>query len=276
MPNSVLSVEGPEFVELVARTREIVDRLEQSKWDFEAAKEVFAPKAAADVVGKEIVTIHDGRRITRIGRLTMIGSGPSFNLMGPIPAMSEIRVSDSVMLDEIADQLGSRGVHELDGAERLRGAQRVDFFNHTMFFELRDLVFWNVLHGTGCFPSTLEHMAKAFQEGKVVQNVRYRPAVASGLDEPPVLMQAACMMYSFPSPVVEWMDRPLFGGSAKETLHTEYLVTPDRSDMSHPYLELQRDGVVEFCGQRMHVREFAGVAPKDGMRDDSVPAERAE
>lgn len=275
MPDSELSVEGPDFVERVERTRELVARLERNNWDFESEREAFAPRAAADVIGKEIVTIHDGRRITRIGRLTMVGTGPAFNLMGPIHARSEIRASDSRMIDELAGQLGSNGVRELDGGAQLANAQHVEFFNHTMFFHLGDLVFWNVLHGTGCFPSTLEHMAKAFQEGKVVQNARYRPAAPAAIGGEPAVMQAQCLMYSFPSRVIEWMDKPLFGGVAKETLHVEYLVTPERSDLSHPYLELMREGVVESCGQRLHVREFGGIAAKDGLRDDDVPPERA-
>src|SRR6266498_5562298 len=69
------SVEGPEFAEKVRRADEITRRLQESNWDFDAVPELFTRAATCDVVAKEIVTLHDGRAQTLLGRLVMNGIG---------------------------------------------------------------------------------------------------------------------------------------------------------------------------------------------------------
>jgi hypothetical protein len=269
-----LSVDGPSFAERVRDAHAVVRRLEENNWDFKAAPEAFAPRADADVVAKEIAVLFDGHYLTRIGRLVMGGIGTEFNLMGPIPARSELRVTDSRVLDTIQTQLGTRGLREFDAMAALDAPQKVDFYNYTMFYRTEDLVFWSVLNGAGCFPSTLEHMARRIDGGDILQNVVYRPSRVA--KEGPVMMEAACLMVGFPTETVEWMDRPLYGGFAKETMHIEYLLTPERTDVSHPYLPLVNEGVIDLDGRRLHIRHFEGTSPKDGLRGLDVPFERAE
>lgn len=273
MPDSELSVEGPEFVERVRWAEALVRRLEESNWDFDSAEDVFARKASADVLAKEIATFYDGKTLTRVGRLVMTGAGRQFNLMGGIPALSELRSTGTRVLDEIQEGVGSPGLARFPEFRKLGRPQKVDFFNYTMFYQLRDLVFWSVLHGSGCFPSTLEHMARNFAQGEIVQNVMYRPAHPSFDIEKPALMEAACLSYSYPAADVEWMKRPLFGGLATETMHIEYLLTLEPTDLSHPYLELIDEGVVEIASQRYYVRHFSGIAPKEGLRGKGVGPE---
>ena len=267
-----LSVEGPEFAQRVRKATEVVDRLRANKWDFQSAREVFAKQAAADVIGKEIAVIHDGQMLTRIGRLVMGGVGTEFNLVGPIPARARLRSVDATVLDAIQRQLGTRGLREFAQFRELGRPQRIEFYNYTMFYRLEDFVFWSVLHGAGCFPSTLEHMARHVAGGEIIQNVVYRPNRPPVRREP-VIMQAACLMVSFPTKVVEWMDRPLFGGFVKETMHIEYLLTPKPSRVSHPYLPLVDEGMVELQNVRYYMRRFEGVTPKDGLRGPDVPPE---
>jgi hypothetical protein len=82
------------------------------------------------------------------------------------------------------------------------------------------------------------------------------------------------LTYSFRSSAVEWMDKPLYGGLAKETHHIEYLLTPEPSRISHPYLPLEGEGTIEYGHRRYYLRRFVGVTPKDGLRGPDVPAER--
>ncbi len=268
------SVEGPSFAERVREANSVVRRLEQNKWDFASAPEAFAPRADADVVAKEIAVIFDGRHLTRIGRLVMGGLGDEFNLMGPIPAGSQLRVTDSSVLDAVQTQLGTKGLQGFDQLAALGPPQKVEFYNYSMFYRLEDLVFWSVLNGAGCFPSTLEHMARRIDGGDILQNVVYRPS--RRVPDGPVMMEAACLMVSFPTDTVEWMDRPLYGGFAKETMHIEYLLTPEPTDVSHPYLPLVDEGVVDLGRGPLYVRRFEGTSPKDGLRGLDVPFERQE
>lgn len=82
------SVEGPEFAKLVKEAETTVQRLQANNFDFGKVPEIFSKDSAADVVAKEIVHIHDGNVMTRVGRLVMAGVGTHFNLMGPIPPNS--------------------------------------------------------------------------------------------------------------------------------------------------------------------------------------------
>jgi len=275
MPDEELSVEGPDFAAKVKETEEIVRRLESNNWDFAAAEEVFAKKASADVVAKEIATIYDGKILTRIGRLVMAGVGTHFNLMGGIPALSSLRTTDSRLLDSVRGQVGGGGLAQFPELKAMGAPQLVDFYNYTMFYQLRDLVFWSVLNGSGCSPSTLEHMARNFAEGDIVQNVMYRPSRPGLEGAGPALMEAACLMYSYPSQDIEWMRKPLFGGLIRETMHIEYLLTLEPNTASHPYLDLVDEGVIEYGSQRYFIRHFSGVAPKEGLRGPGIGPEQS-
>jgi hypothetical protein len=267
------SVEGPGFAQLVQKANALVDRLEANQWNFDSAPEVFAKTAAADVLAKEMVHIFDGIRLTRIGRLVMGGVGSHFNLMGPIPAHSEFKVTDSSVMDEINQQLGTQGLNEFPEFRNLGLPQRVEFYNYGLFYELKDLVRWLVLHDTGCFPSTLEHMVRHFASGSVVQNSMYRPANPSMDAGTPAVMLAACLSVSFNTRVMEWMDKQLFGGLNPNTIHIEYLLTPDRSTVSHPYLPPDIETVVNIGGRSYHLRRFKGISTKDAVRGPGVPPE---
>lgn len=274
MPDDGISVEGPDFVELVARAEDIVRTLERNDWDFNTAPEAFARRTAADVFAKEILIVFDGKRLTRLGRLVMAGTGDLFNLMGPIHPQSTFKTGDDRLLAAIHEQTGTRGLDEFPEFCEVGKPQRVEFFNHTNFFQLRDLVFWSVLHGSGCSPSTLEHMARHFASGMVIQNVMYRPQIPSRVAGQVAYMAAACLSVSFPASEVEWMDKPLFGGLFKETIHTEYLLTPEKTDLAHPYLPFVDEGVVEYQDRAYHLRMFAGITPKNGVRGDGIGPEQ--
>src|SRR5690242_19576493 len=105
-----LRVEGPDFIKLVQEAEEATRVLEANNWNFNASPKVFALKATCDVVGKEIVLIHDGKIQTRVGRLVMTGSGSPFNLMGPESARSIFKPVSSHVLDEVNRQIGSKGL----------------------------------------------------------------------------------------------------------------------------------------------------------------------
>jgi hypothetical protein len=269
------SVEGPEFVRLVQETEERVRELESANWDFDAVPEIFARQAAADVVAKELVHIHDGEMMTRLGRLVMGGVGSHFNLMGPFPADAEFAVLPAGALDRLTRQLGTEGLDALPQWRDLGAVQPVEFYNYNFFYTLREMVFWLLLHDTGCFPSTMEHMVRQFAQGSIVQNSMYAPGLPSR-EGKPVLMQAACLRMAFPSSEVEWMDKPLFGGFAPTTFHVEHLLTLRPTDVSHPYLPLQSEGKVRLDHQVYYRRTFVGETPKDGMRAEAVPPEQPE
>jgi hypothetical protein len=274
MADEELLVEGPDFALKIKRADDVVRELENNRWDFGAAPDAFAKRASADVFAKEIVVVFDGKRLTRLGRLVMAGTGSMFNLMGPIHPQAIFRDSNDTLLQEIYQQTGSRGLRDFPEFESARRPQRVEWFNHTHFFQLRDLVFWSVLHGSGCSPSTLEHMARHFSSGMVVHNSMYAPSFPAKLGGAPIFMQAACMSVSFPTTVLEWMDKPLFGGLFTETIHAEYLLTPERVDMSHPYLPLVDEGTIDYHGRTHHLRKFAGITPKNGIRGPGIDLEK--
>jgi hypothetical protein len=267
------SVEGPQFAKRIKAAEKIVRQLEASNWDFKANPKVFSKSASADVLAKEIVHIFDGKRITRIGTLVMGGVGEFFNLMGPIPAHSELRVTTPKIINDINAALGTKGLSEFKEFTQLGHPQTVEFYNYGIFYQLRDLIHWLVLHGAGCFPSTLEHMVRHFATGNVIQNNMYRPSIPSLNPKVPAIMQAACLSVGFSSRAMEWMDKPLFGGLSKETIHVEYLLTPAPSKLSHPYLKLSGESKIELQGQLFYLRRFAGITPKEGTRGPNIPPE---
>jgi hypothetical protein len=267
------SVEGPEFAARVRETEAKVRKLEENRWDFRAVPEAFAKDSAADVVAKEIVHIFDGKKMTRFGRLIMGGVGSHFNLMGPIPSDSELKVTNSDVLVSVNRQLGSGGLDDLEEYRRLGPVQEVEFYNYTMFYTVRQLLFWMLIHEAGSFPSSLEIVVRHMAAGSIVQNYMYRPARGSVTRGVPALMAAGCLSVSFPSTVVEWMDKPIYGGFANETIHVESLLTREPSDVSHPYLPLTGEGKVRLGPEMYYVRRFAGVTPKDGLRGPGIAAE---
>lgn len=267
------SVEGPDFVRLVRETEERVHALEAANWDFDEVPEVFAKEAAADVVAKELIHIHDGQTMTRLGRLVMGGVGSHFNLMGPFPADTEFTVHPPEALQRLTHQLGTDSLEAFPEWRNLGNVQPVEFYNYNFFYTLRDMVFWLLLHDTGCFPSTMEHMVRNFAEGKIVQNSMYAAGRPSKNGEP-VLMQAACLRMAFPSTEVEWMDKPLFGGFSPTTFHVEHLLTLEPTDVSHPYLPLHSEAKVRLEHQHYYRRTFVGETPKDALRAEDVPPEQ--
>lgn len=269
------SVEGVEMVNVIRAASEKIRTLEGNQWNFSAVPEVFAKDPYADVLAKELVHIHDGQTMTRIGRLYMGGTGRHFNLMGPIPPDAIFRVGATDALEQVNVQLKSRGLRDLKEFRALGKAQPVEFFNYTLFYTLRDLVFWSLVHDAGVFPSGLEIMARHFAAGNVVQNSLYSPKTPSQNKRAPALMVSGCLMLQFPSTVVEWMDKPIYGGLARETIHVESLLTLKPSSVSHPYLPLVRESKVTLRGKRYYARRFAGITPKDGVRGPGVPAEAA-
>jgi hypothetical protein len=272
------SVGGPEFAALVRDVGEKVDELEANNWDFDSVPEVFARDAAADVLAKDLVQIHDGRTMTRMGRLILGGVGSNFNLMGTMHADSKFQVVGSGLLDEVNAQLGSNGLTDMPEyqalEERWGKPQDIDYHNYGVFYTLKDLVFWLLLHDAGCFPSTLETMVRRFAEGKVVQNNMYGPARPSFDKDNPAMMAGACLMLQFPSKIVEWMEQPMFGGLQEDTIVVEHLLTIQEADVSHPLLPLVVESKVRLRQQDYYVKTFAGVTPKDALRGPDVPPER--
>lgn len=272
------SVGGPEFAKLVRTVGEKVDQLEANSWDFESVPEVFARDAAADVLAKGLVQIHDGRTMTRLGRLVLGGVGSHFNLMGTMHADSKFQVVGSELLDEVNTQLGSNGLADVPEYQELEAKwgkpQDIEYHNYGVFYTLRDMVFWLLLHDAGCFPSTLETMVRRFAEGKVVQNNMYGPARPSFERERPAMMAGACLMLQFPSKIVEWMEQPMFGGLQEDTIVVEHLLTVQEADVSHPLLPLVVESKVRLRHQDYYVKSFAGVTPKDALRGPDIPPER--
>lgn len=155
-------VQGPEFARRAKAAEEVVAKLNSNNMDFAEAPEVFSQTASADVLAKEIAHIHDGKTMRRVGYLVMGGVGEQFNLMGNIPANSEFKIGGGDLIAEINRQLGTNGLQDLPEYRALGQTQQIEFYNYSNFFQLRDLVHWLVLHGAGCFPSTLELMVRAF------------------------------------------------------------------------------------------------------------------
>jgi hypothetical protein len=272
------AVGGPDFANLVREMGEKVDKLEKNNWNFDAAPEVFARDAAADVLAKELVQMHDGRTMTRMGRLVLGGVGRHFNLMGTMHSDAQFQVVSSDLLDEVNDQLGSKGLADVreyrELEARLGKPQNIEYHNYGVFYTLKDLVFWLLLHDAGCFPSTLETMVRRFAAGQVVQNNMYAPSRPSFEKDKPASMVGACLMLQFPSSVVEWMDQPMFGGLAPDTIVVEHLLTVYPTEVSHPLLPLVVESKVRVRHQDYYLRSFAGVTPKDALRGPGVPPER--
>ena len=149
----------------------------------------------------------------------------------------------------------------------------MDFYNYTLFYDMSDLVFWSVVHDAGNFPTGIEHMARFFAAGNLVQSSLYAPVRGSRSKKAPAFMSSACLNLRFPTRVVEWMDKPLYGGLAPETMHVETLLTLKPSKVSHPYLEPTHEGKVMLEGTSYYLRRFAGITPKEGTRGPGVAAE---
>ena len=264
------SVEGPDFAKLVREADSTVRKLEENRFDFSKAPEFFAQDAAADVVAKEIVHIHDGKTMTRFGRLIMGGVGKHFNLMGPIPPSARLSVKSPTILDKVNRQLKSKGLADLPEYRRLGKVQEVEFFNYEIFYTLRDLAFWLLVHKAGSFPSSLEVMVRHIAAGNIVQSNQYAPVQPSRNPRTPVFMAAGCLMVQFPTTVVEWMDKPIFGGLARDTIHVETLLTTKKTSVSHPYLPIAREGKLNIDGRNYYYRRFVGVTPKDGIRGPDI------
>jgi hypothetical protein len=270
------SVEGVESINVIREARALVQQMRESNWDFAKFPQVFAKDPFADVVAKEIVHIHDGRTMTRIGKLYMAGTGEDFNLMGPIPSDSVFKVSSPDILNVVNRQMKSRGLADVKEFRSLGKAQPVEFYNYTLFYGIEDLLFWALVHDSGVFPSGLEHMVRHFAAGNLIQNSLYAPAKPSSANRSPALMVSVGLNLSFPSKVVEWMDKPLFGGLATETIHVETLLTTKSSKVSHPYLPLAAEGKVRFGGVTYFAKRFRGITPKEGIRGPGVPEEGRE
>lgn len=266
--------DGPDFAKRVLAAEELTRKLESNKWNFSSAPEFFAEESQADVLGKEMVHIFDGRTMTRIGRLVMGGVGQLFNLMGALPANSAFKIAHSSrLLDEINQKLGTDGLREITERTKSGTPEKVEYFNYTIFHQLREMVFWSILYGSRAYPSTFEHMARHFAKGDLVHTMLYRSSRGESKDSRPKVMVGDYLTYTFSSSVVEWMDKPLFGGLARDTFHIEYLLTPEPSKVSHPYLPLEGEGVVEFGHRLYYLRRFVGVTPKDGLRGPKIPPE---
>jgi hypothetical protein len=268
------SVEGPEFVERVVRAEGVVQKLARSKWDFGAVPELFARRASCDVAAKEIVSVFDGRVQTRFGRLVMKGAGGSvFNLMSPESPRAIHVQGRPKAFDQVNRQVGSKGLADLDEFDGMRPLQRVDLYNPEVFRQPRDMVFWSALHGCGLFPTGFEDLSKRMRTGDVVRNLLFAPAVRKGDDDP--LFMEAYSTVRFPTKVVEWMPKPLYGGMSPDTLHVDTLLTTEPEDVAHPYLDLVAEGRVKLGDRPYHMRRFAGISPKDATRGPKVPPEGA-
>jgi hypothetical protein len=268
-------VGDPDFVKRVREVEVIVERLQQSAWDFSKVPEAFARQSACDVMAKEVAVFHDGERITMIGRLVMAGVGTHFNLMGSQHADSEFMSAPNDVIRDINLQLGTRGLLEFDKFRNLPTPQRIYFYNRTKFYQPRDLVFWHLLHGAGVFPTSFEIMRRNFAAGKVVHNNLYRaPRPSSDPTQPNIMSsEGSDLFLTFPSKKIEFLEPSVFGGVIGETMHIEYLLTPKRVSISHPRLPLTLEGYVSLGGLQWHLRRFSGITPKIGLRDSSVPPE---
>jgi hypothetical protein len=275
------AVGGPEFVKIVAAANAKVEKLEASNWDFDQVPEIFARKQHADVMAKEAVHLHDGRTMTRVGRLVLGGVGTHFNLMGSVPSDATFRVATdytSFVLGEIHRQVGSDGLSDLPEYQQIRerygNAEQVEFSNYGMFLRLKDLVLWLLIHDAGCFPSTLETIIRRFAVGNVVQNNMYFTQHPSSDPRKPALMRSPGLLVQFPSRAVEWMEQPIYGGLVDKTIKVEHLLTIQPTKVSHPYLPLVLESKVRIIDQEYYLRTFSGASPKEALRGPGVPEER--
>lgn len=275
------AVGGPDFVKIVNDASAKVERLEASNWDFDQVPEIFARTQHADVIGKEAVHLHDGRTMTRVGRLVLGGVGTHFNLMGSVPSDSTFKVATdytSHVLGEINRQVGRHGLSDLPEYQQIEkqfgNAEQVEFSNYGMFYRLKDLVLWLLVHDAGCFPSTLETIVRRFALGNVVQNNTYFTRHPSRDPKKPALMRSPGLLVQFPSKVVEWMEQPIYGGLVDKTIKVEHLLTVTPTKVSHPYLPLVLESKVRIVDQDYYLRTFSGSSPKEGLRGPGVPEER--
>lgn len=254
---------------------EVVRKLDQNNWDFDFAPEVYAKQAQADVLAKEVAIFFDGKRETMIGKLVMAGVGTHFNLMGGNHVDAEFMSRPNTVLEDINKQLGTASLREFKQYAELPTPQQIYFYNRTKFFQLRDMVFWLVLHGAGCFPSSLEIMKRHFAAGKAIHNNMYRPPRPSLEPDKPAIMtsEGSDLFLSFPTDVVQFMEPSIHGGLVTETMHIEYLLTLEPTKISHPHLPLDGDAQINIGGQRWFLRRFIGISPKIGVRGPNVSPE---
>jgi hypothetical protein len=267
------SVEGPLFAEKVRRAEAITRKLQEHRWDFGAVPELINPDAMCDVAAKEMVLIHDGRMQTRIGRLVIAGVGAHFNLLGPESPMSVLKSEDTMIIEDLNRQIGSEGLYEFSQFKKLGRPQQVEFYNFSEQYQTRDLAFWGALHDTGFSPSGFEHLTRHLAAGKVMHTAIFSARLPSKDRKRPIVMQARPLHLQFPTTVVEWMDKPFYGGIMKETIHIENLLTLEPTRVAHPYLPLVAEGKVELNHQMYYLRRFAGIAQKDGVRGPNIPQE---
>ncbi len=267
-----LSVEGPDFAERVRYAEETTRRLEGANWDFDTAPEVFAREGSCDVAAKEIVSTFDGKTQVRYGRLVMKGAGQNFNLMSHETPNTVYLGERPDVFEQINAQVGSHGLDDFDEFRELGRPVRVQFFNPTLFYQLRDVVFWTSLHRTGLFPTGFEDIARQISAGNVIRNLLFNPSMPTNRHGGPLYMEAFAAV-EFPTDVVEWMPKPLFGGMSESSFHIETLLTTDPTDISHPFLDLIAEGRAVLNNQPYYMRRFAGISPKDATRGPGVPAE---
>lgn len=259
----------------VLRAEEVVQKLEKNNWDFDAAPEVYAKQAQADVLAKEVAIFFDGKRETMIGKLVMAGVGTHFNLMGGNHVDAEFMSKPNTVLEDINKQLGTPSLRAFKQFAELPTPQQIYFYNRTKFFQLRDMVFWLVLHEAGAFPSSLEIMKRHFAAGKAIHNNMYRPPQPSLEPDKPAIMtsEGSDLFLSFPTDVVQFMEPSVHGGLVTETMHIEYLLTLEPTKMSHPHLPVDGDAQINIGGQRWFLRRFMGISPKIGVRGPNVSPE---
>jgi len=274
------AVSGPDFAKIVSDATEKVDRLEKANWDFNKVPEIFARKQHADVMAKEAIHLHDGRTMTRMGRLVLGGVGSHFNLMGSIPSDATFKVATEYTdhaLGELNRQIGHKGLYDVPEYrtidEKMASAEPVEFSNYGMFYRPRDLILWLLVHDAGCFPSTLETIIRRFAMGNVVQNNMYFTKKPSTSVKEPSVMRSPGLLVQFPSKVVEWMEMPIYGGLTDETIKVEHLLTLKPTDVSHPYLPLVLESKVRLVDQDYYVRTYSGSTPKEAQRGPGVPQE---
>jgi hypothetical protein len=250
--------------ERIAVAENVISKLGKNNWDFAAAPELYAKHSQADVLAKEVAIFFDGKRETMIGKLVMSGIGTHFNLMGGNNVDAEFMSKPNTVLEDINKQLGTSSLREFPAFAKLPTPQQIYFYNRTKFFQLRDMIFWLVLHEAGAFPSSLE-----------IHNNMYRPPWPSKDPKKPVVMtsEGSDLFLSFPTDVIQFMEPSVYGGLVTETMHIEYLLTLEPTKLSHPHLPLEGEATVNIGGQRWHLRRFLGVAPKIGVRGPDVPPE---
>lgn len=266
-----------ELRERIVAAERVVSKLEKNNWDFDTAPEIYAKHSQADVLAKEVAIFFDGRRETMIGKLVMAGVGTHFNLMGGNHVDAEFMSKPNTVLEDINKQLGTHSLREFPAFAKLPTPQQIYFYNRTKFFQLRDMIFWLVLHQAGAFPSSLEIMKRHFTAGKAIHNNMYRPPSPAKDPAQRTIMtsEGSDLFLSFPTDVVQFMEPSVYGGLVTETMHIEYLLTIEPTKLSHPHLPLEGEATVNIGGQRWYLRRFFGIAPKIGVRGQDVPAEKS-